>query len=174
MGAVNLTEFRLEGLRGADAWFCWKLGRDPVVRAHSKDSNRPTIFNHFKWMRRWGNWDENDGLLLRAAWIIWVGDKRAGVVNVSMMGPVLVLGISMAADFRGRGLASPSIYAATCAGWDRWDPGVAMAIIHRENIASIKSFERVGFGPTGYSSGDGFDTYVLEERPGDELWMGDT
>jgi RimJ/RimL family protein N-acetyltransferase len=168
----------LRRLRWRDTLFCWRLASDPVVRHNSLNKSKPSVFGHIAWMNMWGSWDEDDPKLSRAAWIVEVAGERAGVVRVSALpatlASMITIDIAIAESHRGKRLASPVIFAATLAGWGLWGPDLAIATISRENVASIKAFEKVGFTCAGQAGvEDGFDTYVLMEKPRNE-WTDDT
>ena len=89
------------------------------------------------------------------------GDDRAGLVrfDVAPEGSAEV-SINLNPDFRGRGLARPILAAAIDAFRGEGAGALELtATIRPENVASIKTFESMGFVSSG--SGEQLEHYVL-------------
>lgn len=56
-----------------------------------------------------------------------------------------IISVSVAQDYRGRRLATPVIVAALEFAKGRFPVDTVTARIHKENVPSIRAFERVGF-----------------------------
>jgi RimJ/RimL family protein N-acetyltransferase len=57
-----------------------------------------------------------------------------------------IISLSVAADFRGQGLASRLIDAACAVCAEQWGSVTVLAYIRPENAASVRAFGRAGFG----------------------------
>ena len=134
-----LTVYRL---RWRDAWFCWRLARDPVVRENSLDRKKPGPFKHFSWMRHWHNNSHDEAL----AFILMIEGERVGLLRLwkSIYYPVEI-GIAIHEDHRGEGYGAEAITMGR--GLARfWFPGQGLhAQIRVGNPASMTVFERAGF-----------------------------
>lgn len=123
-------------LRWSDAWFCYKLAKDPAVRKASLDSRPPTLVGHVRWMWRWIR--DID----RIAWIIPSEGDTVGLVRFDRNS--CQIGIAITRERRGEGVALEALLGASPYFW-RKTIGCLYAVIKIENKASIDLFRKAGY-----------------------------
>ena len=101
----------------------------------------------------------------RYLYIALEADDRAGLVrfDIAADGAAAEVSINLNPDFRGRGLARPILAAAIDAFRAAGAGDLELtATIRPENLASIKTFESMGFVRSG--AGEQLEHYVLASR----------
>lgn len=131
----------LRRLRFADAFFCWRLANDPLVRAVSFSDEAPTARGHLRWLWNWRTASD------RFAWVIRVGRRRGGLVRVKHDRGEAVLSIALMRWARGLGIGPRAIAAASGLVVLRWNVPVA-AYIKPDNRASVAAFAKAGYVET--------------------------
>ncbi|UFH56400.1 GNAT family N-acetyltransferase [Spirosoma sp. KNUC1025] len=144
-----MLTYRLAKPADTRLYFDW--ANDPDTRRQSFNSAPISLDTHTSWFTR-KLVDPNTLLLIfenemgKA-----VGQVRFERTPVADMPDEVVIGISVDASQRGKGLASQLIRQACAVCRKRWGEVTIHAYIKPENQASIRSFERAGFKLSGES-----------------------
>jgi RimJ/RimL family protein N-acetyltransferase len=128
--------FRKATQGDAELIFTWS--NDPLVRAQSFKTEPIVWQNHLNWFGR--KLSSSDDMLL----IVTVDEVPAGFVRFENIAEKCTIGILIAADFRGLGLAANVISKATDVFFKAHNKSVH-AYIKASNVASKKSFEKAGY-----------------------------
>lgn len=144
----------------ADAELVFNWSKDPLVRAQSFNTEPIVWENHVNWFAK--KLSSNDDMLL----IVTVDEVPAGFVRFENIVEKCTIGILVAADFRGRGLAAEIIRKASDLFFKAHKKAV-YAYIKTANTASIKSFEKAGyvFSKTSEICGAASVEYVKTSKP---------
>ena len=144
----------------ADAELIFNWSNDPLVRAQSFNTEPIAWQNHVNWLGKKLS-SANDMLLIAT-----VNEVPAGFVRFENIVEKCTIGILIAADFRGRGLAAEIIRKATDLFFKAHNKTV-YAYIKSANAASIKSFEKAGyvFSKTSEVCGAASVEYVKTPNP---------
>ena len=135
----------------------WRNDAD-VVR-FSMSGLTVTRDEHERWLKR---------VLRRGSsvhlWIVLRGGEPVGQVRIDVSGDTGVVSIALGPQHRGRGIGTNTLRAAVAeaAGIPRLC--TLRALIHVDNAASARAFERAGFERSGAVE-RGFAEYVLALRP---------
>lgn len=117
--------------------FDW--ANDKITRENSFNSQSITFEEHSTWFERKLN-DKN-----ATYYICEVNNKPASIVRFDKSEKQVVIGITIAPDFRGKKLATQFLQK-TCKKYTKdTNENKIYAYIKNENKASIKSFEKAGF-----------------------------
>jgi len=122
----------------ADAELVFNWSNDPLVRQQSFKTEPIVWENHLSWFTKKLS-SANDLLL-----IVEVNNLPAGFVRFENIADKCTIGILIAADFRGLGLAAKVISKATDVFFKAHKKTV-YAYIKASNVASKKSFEKAGY-----------------------------
>jgi RimJ/RimL family protein N-acetyltransferase len=135
----------------ADAQLYFDWANDPDTRRQSFNSNPISLETHTAWFT--GKLTDSTALLL-----IFenetgeaVGQVRFERTPVADMPDEIIIGVSVDARHRGKGLASQLIELGCAACRKQWDAVTIHAYIKPDNQASIRAFERAGFRLSGES-----------------------
>ena len=134
-GARDVVDDIISGtltLRAAidsDSEILWRWRNDSHTRMMSKNSDEIPWKNHCEWYRDAKN-----------VFIGIVGDDAIGTVRLDKS----TVSVTVAPEFRGKGYAQHLIRMAC----EKSDASVIYADVKKENIASIRAFERCGFVKT--------------------------
>lgn len=124
----------------ADAALLHGWRDDPVTRGWSRDTGEVPYADHVAWLRR--VLESADRVLLVAE---HDGDP-AGTVRFDQEDPgVWEVSITLAPEYRGRGMAGALLAAGERALGERRQVRRVLATVHRENAASVALFERAGY-----------------------------
>ena len=148
----------------ADTRLYFDWANDPDTRRQSFNSAPISLETHTNWFAR--KLADPDTLLLifeketgRA-----IGQVRFERKPVADMPDEVIIGVSVDASQRGKGLASQLISQGCVICRKRWGEVTIHAYIKPENQASIRAFERAGFRLSG-ESGKFVDSSSGQERP---------
>ena len=148
LAAVKLPYFHARPATAADAQLYFDWANDPITRQQSFNSAPISWENHVAWFNR----KLADPATLMLVFEVKSGDPIGQVRFEKQPDDEVIIGVSLDAFFRGKGLASTLIQAAISAGREHWrnsaEAGTAIhitAYIKPENVASIRAFERAGF-----------------------------
>jgi RimJ/RimL family protein N-acetyltransferase len=149
--------FRTAQTKDAQLYFDW--ANDPDTRRQSFNSNPISLETHTAWFTRKLT-DANALLLvffneLEQA----VGQVRFERTPVADMPNEIIIGISVDARQRGKGMATQVIQQGCAACREQWGMVAIHAYIKADNQASMRAFERAGFVLSGESGK--FDTPSL-------------
>ncbi|MCF3107522.1 GNAT family N-acetyltransferase [Niabella sp. CC-SYL272] len=117
--------------------FDW--ANDTVARANSFNSEPIAFETHSTWFDKKLS-DKNC-----IYYICKIDNKPAGLVRFDKNGTDIIIGITIDQHFRGRNLASKILTSSCKMYLSETGNNVIYAYIKKENIASVKSFERAGF-----------------------------
>ena len=148
----------LRFLRWADAWFCWRLARDPEVRRWSVDPKPPTPLGHWRWMRRY----LYDVAPRPSAVVLTVDGRPAGLLTLRPYRDGFAVGISFLPIYRGHGYGA-HLLATVRRHVTPFTASPLYALIKSGNVASRAAFARAGFLPSG-TADDGLLLYVSRVR----------
>jgi RimJ/RimL family protein N-acetyltransferase len=129
------------GIRKAlrsDVELLYKWSNDKLVRKQSFNSGKIPFETHRKWFA--GKLKDEKALI----YIIEEAKIPAAVVRFDIAEESTIIGISISEDFRGKKLGADSIKIGVEHYFLTNDLPV-LAAIKKDNIASIKSFEKAGF-----------------------------
>ncbi|MCE3294322.1 MAG: hypothetical protein K0R65_36 [Crocinitomicaceae bacterium] len=119
-----------------DLLFEWT--NDPVTRSNSFQSNAVAYDEHVNWLEK--KLESPDTFYLIAE----VSGEPAAFVRFDGISAETVIGINIAKDFRGKGLAG-QILMDSCTLFHYQFEGDIYAYIKTENEASVKAFQKAGF-----------------------------
>ncbi|MBO0939410.1 GNAT family N-acetyltransferase [Fibrella sp. HMF5335] len=148
LATVNPPDYHARLATADDAQLYFEWANDPATRQQSFNSEPITWENHVTWFTR--KLADPNALLL--VFEVPSGDPIGQVRFEKRPDGEVIIGISLDAFFRGKGLASTLIRAGVGVCRERWgSPATAghaipiSAYIKPENVASIRAFERAGF-----------------------------
>ncbi len=122
----------------ARRYFAW--ANDPVTRAQSYRSARISWPEHRDWFAA------RLGMPRRVRLYVALAPGPAGQIRFEKVRPgVAHVGISVAREHRGRGLATPLIRAGCRRAARELRLKRVLAYIKKDNAASLAAFERAGF-----------------------------
>jgi RimJ/RimL family protein N-acetyltransferase len=131
--------FRMAKPNDADFYFIW--ANDPLVRAQSYNQSQIKYEDHVKWF----NAKLNSGTCFFYLFLS-KDEKPMGQVRIDASGKETVIGVSVDADFRGKGLAQSMLEAASEDFLEKHPDSTIVAYIKHGNHASYNSFLKAGYG----------------------------
>ncbi len=135
----------------ADARLYFDWANDPDTRQQSFNSSPISLETHTGWFTR-KLADPNALLLIFSSETGQVvGQVRFERTPVADMPDEIIIGISVDAKQRGKGLASQLIQKGCAVCRKQWGIVTIHAYIKPENEASVRAFERAGFRLSGKS-----------------------
>lgn len=120
-----------------DAALLFEWANDPETRSKSFHSQLINWESHLSWIERKLNDAGSSFYLLHQA------GEPIGVVRIETTNECII-GVTVAPNHRGKGLASTMIKLA-CSTFRKKNNDAILAYIKKENLASVKAFERAGF-----------------------------
>jgi len=138
-----------------DMEFVFNLANDPIVRENSYNSDPILIENH----RSWFNKQIEDESV--EFYIIKYRTEPMSQVRFKISEDHAVIGISIAVDFRGKGLASEILNLATKKYFE-FNSKPILAYVKKVNSSSAKAFERSGYSWYKDEIVGGSDSYVYK------------
>jgi len=143
--------YRFANKNDANLIFNWS--NDPLVRGMSFDRRQISWRDHIEWFSQKLK-DENAMIL-----IFQKDNVDVGVVRIELKEKA-VIGISIASEFRGKKFASEMLLKGCEAFWKK-DKIPIFAYIKKDNVASIKSFQKAGFAYRRDTIINGFESVEL-------------
>lgn len=143
----------------ADELLRWR--NDPITRSVSRSSKPVTLAEHLAWLE--ASLTREDRLVLIAT----KGSQHLGTVRWDLLEPSSwEVSITLAPEWRGRGLARPMLVAAE-SRLMKEIPGVSgmVAVVHGSNHSSRRLFEGAGYLLDSPSDPRGFLTYRKSLAP---------
>lgn len=153
LGMLAQVSFR--EATSADSKLLFNWTNDALVRKQSYSSEKIEFESHDRWFR--SKIEDVNQLFLIAK----VGEKEAGLVRYSIEDNNAVVGISVSSEFRGMGLA-PKFLSESAKYYFKTNALPIFAYIKKENIASIKSFEKAGYKFLKEEVVKGFDSKIYQ------------
>lgn len=144
--------FRYATEADVDLYFKW--ANDEAVRLNSFNQSAIVYENHFNWFLSKLK-DENCFFYL-----FQQQGEPVGQVRIQR-GEETIIGISIAAAFRGKSLSSAMLMQACDDFLNRYPDEIIVAYIKVENIASYHSFKKAGFEDEGKVIVSGFNSFKL-------------
>ncbi|GAC27159.1 GNAT family N-acetyltransferase [Brumicola pallidula] len=133
---ANQLHLREAKLTDVDLIFEWS--NDQLVREQSFNADIIVYEPHCDWFTHKLN-DKNSLL-----YILESDNRPASFLRIDVKTDNATIGVLIAQQFRGKGLASVSISKGV-ADYFKFNSLPILASIKKQNIASIKSFEKAGF-----------------------------
>jgi RimJ/RimL family protein N-acetyltransferase len=131
---------KLRPVSNGDCRLIWQWANDPEVRAVSFSSDSIPFENHVKWFEAKLN-DPNC--------CFYVAENRqhesVGQVRFDIKGKHAVISISLDRKFRSQGYGSKLIQLASQKILEVSNVAVIHAYVKKENLVSLKAFQKVGF-----------------------------
>jgi len=121
-----------------DLLLVYGWSNDKLVRANSYHTELIKLEDHSKWFLK--KISNNNTLFL----IIEVNGQPAGIVRFEIDENKAVVGIVVSKEFRGQKLASYFLEEGSKKYFKKFEKPI-LAYIKKENIASVKSFEKAGY-----------------------------
>ena len=146
---------RLATAADVQLYFHW--ANDPVTRQQSFNSAPISWEDHVAWFTQ--KLTDRNAILL--VFEVPSGDPIAQVRFEKEADDEVIIGVSLDAFFRGKGLASTLIRAAVSVCRQRWENVPISAYIKPENVASARAFERAKFHFAHESRKFGVDALCL-------------
>lgn len=153
-----MLNYRFAQPTDARLYFDW--ANDPDTRRQSFRSTPISLETHLDWFSR--KLADPNALLL-----VFLNDAGDAVGQVRFerkpvadMPDEIIIGLSVDAGFRGKGLSRQLIEQGCLACRQQWGTVVVHAYIKPENDASIRAFERAGFRLSGESGKFGLPSLV--------------
>lgn len=157
---VNLPMLTHRPAQPADSQLYFDWANDPDTRQQSFNSNPISLETHAAWFAR--KLADPNALLLvfenEAGEA--VGQVRFERTPVADLPDEIIIGVSVDAKQRGRGLANQLIGRGCAVCREQWGAVAIHAYIKPDNQASARAFERAGFTLSGESGKFGVTSLV--------------
>jgi len=137
------AEVRLRAVEGRDRQLLWEWANDEATRAASFNSAPIPWEDHLAWFSQ---------KLIDPSSVMYLaelaGDKPVGTVRFSVSGTVAELGVTVAPELRGQGLAARLIERAVVKLFRTTAVSTVHAFVKPDNTPSLRAFERAAFSRT--------------------------
>lgn len=138
LGLINRLHISFRKASEKDMLTVFKWSNDNLVRQNSYNSDEIALKDHKNWFTN--KIKDEKSLFL----IVLVNNQPSGIVRYEINNEYSVVGIVVSKDYRGQGLATYFLKEAAAYYFKRFDKPIH-AYIKKENLASIKSFEKARF-----------------------------
>jgi UDP-2,4-diacetamido-2,4,6-trideoxy-beta-L-altropyranose hydrolase len=138
LSLLNKLNISFRAIKGDDALMVYQWSNEYLVRINSFNSSPIKFNSHKKWFD--SKIDNVNVLFLLAL----VNNNSAGVVRYEIEDRKAVVGIMVSEKYRGQKLASEFLRESSKLYFKKYDLPI-FAYIKKENIASIKSFEKANY-----------------------------
>lgn len=151
---LNTTDVNLSLATPEEVVVAYHLANDDTVRSNSFTPNKIPYPTHCAWYEN--ILKDPNALVLHA----FVDSKFSGQVKFNIIGEDALIGVSIKPDFRGCGLGTILLQKGINLLYAK-NPKIkqVIALIKKENIASVKLFEKVGFIYSEMTTEKGFAAY---------------
>ncbi|MBP2201425.1 RimJ/RimL family protein N-acetyltransferase [Methanococcus voltae] len=136
--SVDTLYFRFAEEKDCKLLFDWR--NDPEVRNNSGDSSELVYNNHKEWF--FNALKNKDVVILLA---INDNSEEVGQVRLNISKSQGIISISLDKSFRGNGYGTYIIKKASSIFLNNFHIKSIIAKIRKENLASVKSFEKAGY-----------------------------
>lgn len=119
----------------------FEWSNDEDTRKNSFQSETIEWKNHCEWFK---HQLENNAFFFIVLW----QDEPAGIVRFSIQNETATIGVVIAPNFRGKKLAAPAIQKGCELVMNQFPSITIVAFIKKDNIGSLKSFEKANFRET--------------------------
>ncbi|MBA6155159.1 GNAT family N-acetyltransferase [Tenacibaculum sp. S7007] len=154
---INFRKAKKEDVRLLFDW-----SNDPLTRQNSYQSEEINFYDHEKWFHNKIN-DKNSLLLVGIT-----NNKPVGLVRFDIKNENSTIGITINKNFRGKKLAPKLLIEASKIYFKEFTKPV-LAYIKKENIASVKSFEKASFCYYKEEKINQIDSYVYKLEQHDAI-----
>lgn len=157
-----MSDLKFRPAQPDDLDLTYRWANDPEVRKASFYSDLITYEGHQAWFH---------AKLLSADSIILIfrhGSKPAGIVRFELESDRAVIGISIDADSRGKGLGRPMLLEA-CKHYFTNHQQAVFAYIKKDNSSSIKAFTNAGFRYSSEDEVNGIPCYLYKLESYEQL-----
>jgi len=131
-------EIDLRKANMSDAEFLFELRNDPEAFKYYRNPKKIEWEGHVEWLK-----NVIEGKTNKELYVIEAEGERAGQIRFDHGNEGAEIGISLSKYFRGKGLGSLSLEKGI--GFMKGKVKYLTAEIHKDNLASMKLFERFGF-----------------------------
>ena len=138
LGLINTLNVTFRAADKSDLQRTFEWASDEMVRKNSYHSEPITIKKHTNWFL---NKIVNENTLFL---IVLVNNRPAGIVRYENDSTEAVVGILIGKEYRGQNLASHILSKSAPIYFEKFEKPI-LAFIKKQNIASIKSFEKAGY-----------------------------
>ena len=160
VAALRARGIKLRAANEEDARLLWNWANDATVRAASFSSQRISWAEHCDWMARRLSDQRSQ---------IWVAEENGyplGTVRAHRTTEDCAeLGVTIAPESRGQGLAPLVIRLAVERAIERWSLAELHAFIKPHNVSSTKAFESAGFECDGVTTVNGGEAIRYVHSP---------
>jgi UDP-2,4-diacetamido-2,4,6-trideoxy-beta-L-altropyranose hydrolase len=138
-----MSDIRLRPATGDDARSLWQWRNEPATRAASFNTEPIAYDEHVKWLAT----KLRDGNVFILIAVV-EGEAEIGYVRLDIHGDAAEMSLSLDRAYRGRGLGSSAMRAATEFAVNTLGIQRVMARVRPGNAASLGAFRAAGFWPT--------------------------
>lgn len=131
-------KLNIRDIRAEDVDLLYKWTNDELVRKQSFSSEVIPYEGHCNWFQKKIK-DKNSVLF-----IVEIDKEPVGVVRFDIVEYSATIGVSIDKEYRGKGLGSEIIKIGVLSYFKKNEFPI-LATIKKENLASIRSFEKAGF-----------------------------
>ena len=131
---------KLKPVSNEDCRLIWQWANDPEVRAASFSSDSIHFENHVKWFEAKLN-DPNCYFYIAVNRV----HESIGQMRFDFKGNQATISISLSRKFRGQGYGSKIIQLASQKIFEVSDVNVIHAYVKKENVVSLKAFQKARF-----------------------------
>jgi RimJ/RimL family protein N-acetyltransferase len=140
-----------------DAEYLFKLANDPGTRKNSFNPKPIEWFEHKSWFsEKLQNPNSN-------IYIFLLEKQPIGTVRIDKREDETIISVTLDPNYRGLGLGS-KIISLGCNEFWKDNENAILAYIKKENVGSIKSFEKAGFIYYSTSIVEGVESLILKAK----------
>jgi|GEM_PF-1512679 len=141
---TDLGNYRVRPLQVEDSPILWRLANAPSIRRWSTHRNEITPKNHRSWF--FGQLEDPENSRI---WMLDLAGLPIGSIRYQRrekhVGPEAVISFQIASPLRGRGLGTSLMKSTLTAAVERLKVERMTAFVYRNNVASARCFEKLGF-----------------------------
>ncbi|MFQ5685290.1 MAG: GNAT family N-acetyltransferase [Candidatus Scalindua sp.] len=153
MNDIAKESLKLRNVESSDIGDLFKWRNHPVVRENSFNIEPISLDEHERWFKEKSK-DPNSQI-----YIAYFEDDKIGIVRFDEKGDVIKVNVMLNPDFLGKGIGSEVIRLGTERFINDKNPGKpVIAEIKKDNIASIKAFQKAAFK-------ESHSTFVYQQKP---------
>jgi RimJ/RimL family protein N-acetyltransferase len=155
LGLINSLNLSFRRSNEEDLMIVYNWSNDQLVRENSYHSDKIKLEDHKNWFLE--KISSSKVLFL----IGLVNDNPAGILRYEIKDDHAVVGVLVSKEYRGQKLASEFLIASATLFFKEQKKPV-LAYIKKENIASIKSFEKAGYHYFREEAVSGHNSFVYK------------
>jgi UDP-2,4-diacetamido-2,4,6-trideoxy-beta-L-altropyranose hydrolase len=160
LAAMQCGSLRLRRVEESDCRLLWEWVNDPLVRSASFSTEQISWDNHVSWFH--GKLADHNS----AQYVVEAGSRPVGQVRFQIEGGSAVVSVSLASEFRGKGLGAVVVAMATEDLFRTTPVTRADAFVKPGNTASLRLFNRAGFAQSEITRRGNHEAvhFVLERK----------